>query len=73
MYQDLGRITLKSGEEVETGVVQGPDLRWAARVETLLAHKGPYWRWGNEQVLRTATGLDVFYYLLSRDGDPSPT
>ena len=70
MYQHLDRITLKSGEIVQVGVVQGPDLDWAERVETLLSHKGPSWRWGNEQVLRTQTGLDVFFYLLHRDGDP---
>ncbi|MCY3789352.1 MAG: GNAT family N-acetyltransferase, partial [Gemmatimonadetes bacterium] len=70
MYQHLDRITLKSGEAVQAGVVQGPDLDWAECVETLLSHKGPSWRWGNEQVLRTQTGLDVFFYLLHRDGDP---
>ena len=70
MYRQLDRITLKSGEVVQAGVVQGPDLDWAERVETLLGHKGPSWRWGNEQVLRTQTGLDVFFYLLHRDGDP---
>ena len=70
MYQQLDRITLKSGEAIQAGVVQGPDLDWAERVETLLGHKGPSWRWGNEQVLRTQTGLDVFFYLLHRDGDP---
>ena len=70
MYQHLDRIALKSGETVDAGVVQGPDLQWAPRVEGLLSHKGPHWRWGNEQVLRTGTGLGVFYYLLSRDGDP---
>ena len=70
MYHQLNLITLKSGEVVQAGVVQGPDLDWAERVETLLSHKGPSWRWGNEQVLRTQTGLDVFFYLLHRDGDP---
>ena len=70
MYQPLDRITLKSGEVVQAGVVQGRDLDWAERVETLLGHKGPSWRWGNEQVLRTETGLDVFFYLLHRDGAP---
>ena len=63
MYQQLDSITLKSGEVVQAGVVQGPDFDWAERVETLLSHKGPSWRWGNEQVLRTQTGLDVFFYL----------
>ena len=53
MYQQLNSISLKSGEVVQAGVVQGPDLDWAERVETLLRHKGPSWRWGNEQVLRT--------------------
>ena len=29
MYQHLDRITLKSGETVDAGVVRGPDLQWA--------------------------------------------
>ena len=28
MYQHLDQITLKSGEAVQAGVVQGPDLEW---------------------------------------------
>ena len=70
MYQHLDQITLKSGEAVQAGVVQGPDLEWAGRIEAFLSHKGPPWNWGNEQVLRTGTGLDALYYLLHRDGDP---
>ncbi len=70
MYQQLDQIILKSGEAVQAGVVQGPDLHWAGRIEAFLSHKGPPWHWGNEQVLRTGTGLDAFYYLLHRDGDP---
>ena len=70
MYQDLDPITLKSGEAVQAGVVHGPDLEWASRIETFLSHKGPPWHWGNGQVLRTGTGLDAFFYLLHRNGDP---
>ncbi|NKB65849.1 MAG: GNAT family N-acetyltransferase [Candidatus Latescibacteria bacterium] len=70
MYQSLDRVALKSGESVDVGVVQGPDADWSERVESLLGHKGPPWRWGNEQVLRTQTGLDAFFYLLHRDGEP---
>ena len=32
MYEDLGEITLKSGETVRTGVVIAPDLEWAERL-----------------------------------------
>ena len=40
MYRELERVRLKDGDEVEAGVVVGPDLEWAARVEDLLSHKG---------------------------------
>ena len=70
MFQDLDPITLKSAEAVQAGVVHGPDLEWASRIEAFLSHKGPPWQWGNEQVLRTGTDLGVFFYLLHRKGDP---
>ena len=70
MYEQLGRVTLKDGERVEAGVVIGPDEGWADRVETLLGHKGPTWRWGNEMVLRSQLPLEAYYYLLHRDGEP---
>lgn len=70
MYESLGTVRLSDGETVEGGVVIGPDLEWADRVEVLLGHKGEMWRWGNTVVLREELGLDVFYYILHRDGDP---
>ena len=70
MYEKLDEVHLKSGEAVEMGVVLGPDPDWADRVESLLAHKGDYWRWGNEMVLRTHTGIEGYYYILHRDGVP---
>ncbi len=70
MYESLGQVTLKNGEVVEAGVVIGPDLEWADRVEQLLGHKGPLWRWGNEVVLREAVPVESYFYLLHRDGEP---
>ncbi|MCX6045843.1 MAG: hypothetical protein NT075_12080 [Chloroflexi bacterium] len=70
MYQQLGSIKLKSGEEVEAGVVRGPDLDWAQRLVELLWHKGDPWNWQNAQLLERDSGLDAFFYVLHRDGKP---
>lgn len=70
VYEQLGTVTLKDGEHVEAGVVIGPDLDWADRVEELLGHKGPSWRWGNSMALREALPLEAYYYLVHRDGVP---
>ncbi len=70
MYQKLGSITLKSGEPVEAGVIQGPDMAWAERLEKLLCHKGDPWNWQNTQVLERDLGIDAFFYVLHRNGKP---
>lgn len=70
MYRTIETVTLNNGDRVEAGVVIGPDSEWADRVEDLLSHKGEIWRWGNEMALRHDLGLDVFYYVLHRDGEP---
>jgi Acetyltransferase (GNAT) domain len=70
MYQKLDTITLKNGEQVEAGVVRGPDQEWAQRLVTLLWHKGDPWNWQNAQVLERDLGLDAFFYVLHRDGQP---
>ncbi|MCZ6633582.1 MAG: hypothetical protein O7G87_09270 [bacterium] len=71
MYERLDVVKLKSGEEVELGVVMGPDLDWADRIdEDLLGHKGPAWRWGNRQVLTEELDLEAYFYILHRDGVP---
>ena len=70
MYRTIDTVRLKNGDRVEVGVVVGPDLDWADRVEDLLSHKGEVWRWGNEMALRHDLGIDVFYYILHRDGEP---
>lgn len=70
MYQKLDTITLKGGEQVEAGVVQGPDREWAERLVHLLWHKGDPWNWQNTQVLERDLGLDAFFYVLHRAGKP---
>ncbi|SVE13611.1 uncharacterized protein METZ01_LOCUS466465, partial [marine metagenome] len=71
MYEKLDNVTLKSGEQVELGLVKGPDLEWVDRIDgELLAHKGPTWRWGNRIMLEQDLGVDAFFYILHRDGVP---
>lgn len=70
MYEPIDTIRLKSGERVEAGVVKGPDLDWAERIEALLEHKGETWRWGNTMVLRERLDVDAYFYILHRGGIP---
>lgn len=70
MYQKLDTITLKSGEQVEAGVIKGPDPGWAERLVKLLWHKGDPWNWQNARLLEADQGLDVYFYVLHRDGKP---
>ena len=70
MYQELGNIRLKTGEEAVAGVIVGPDLDWAERLERLLAHKGGVWNWQNSQAVRSEVGIEARFYVLHRDGDP---
>ena len=70
MYTALGSVHLKSGEKVEIGVVSGPDLEWAERVEKLLGHKGPVWQWQNSATVRRELGIEPCFYLLHRQGEP---
>ncbi len=70
MYERFDEMRLKDGRAVECGVVAGPDEAWAGRVEPLLGHKGGLWNWQNAQALRTTTGLEARFYLLSLHGMP---
>lgn len=71
MYQTLDTVTLKSGEVVEAGVIHGPDAAWAERLVQLLWHKGDPWNWQNAQLLEQKhPGVDAFFYVLHRDGQP---
>ena len=70
MYTPLGEVILKSGEKVEAGVVCGPDLEWAERIEKLLGHKGPVWQWQNSATVRRQLGIEARFYLLHRGEEP---
>ena len=70
MVQQLETVTLKNGEQVEAGVIYGPDRDWAPRILQMLSHKGDPWQWQNAQVLERDLGIDVFFYILHRDGTP---
>lgn len=70
MYESLGSVRLKDGEQVQAGVVLGPDDLWADRVCELLKHKDEIWRWGNAECLRNDLGIDVRFYVLHRDNVP---
>ena len=70
MYEQLAAITLKDGEQVEAGCVEGPNLEWAERVEALLGHKGSLRLWQNAEVVRRELGIEGRFYLLHRRGEP---
>lgn len=70
MYRAMGPVTLKTGETVEMGVVEAPDADWAERIEKLLAHKGDPWNWQNASVLREDVGIETYFYVLHRGGQP---
>lgn len=70
MYKSLGSVTLRTGEVVEAGVIQGPDHEWATRLTALLWHKGDPWNWQNAQCLEHDLGVDVYFHILHRDGEP---
>jgi len=70
MFHELGSVTLKTGETVEIGCVQGPELAWAERVEKLLGHKNESWRAQNSHLLRNDAGVEAYFYILHRAGLP---
>jgi len=64
MYTPLGRETLKNGEELEIGVVAGPDAEWQPRIEPFLGHKGPGWNDHIQRALREPLdGLQTLFYV----------
>ncbi len=44
MYLHLDFRDLKSGERMETGVVQPPDNEWSEQLKSFLSHKGSEWK-----------------------------
>lgn len=70
MFQPLLQTRLRTGELVSAAVIHAPDLEWASRLESLLAHKGDPWNWQNSELLRESTGANAKFYVLHREGRP---
>ena len=70
MYEKIARVSLKTGEKVDLGLIEAPDPEWADRMEALLGHKGGVWNWQNSELLKSDTGVEAYYYVLHRDGTP---
>ncbi|OPZ23099.1 MAG: Acetyltransferase (GNAT) family protein [candidate division BRC1 bacterium ADurb.BinA364] len=70
MIREWGETALKSGERVRMSCVEGPDVRWAPRIERMLGHKGGKWNWQNAEVLRRETGLQARFAILRRGARP---
>src|SRR5688500_1900224 len=70
MYTPLGSETLKTGERMEIGVVQGPDPEWLPRVVPFLGHKGPDTRVHIRRSLEEPLdALQTRYYVGCVDGE----
>lgn len=64
MYTYLGTTTLKTGEQMDLGVVRCPDPSWAPQIQPLLGHKG---RETKDHIEAALSGpldeLDTRFYL----------
>ena len=69
MYTTLGKASLKTGEPIEVGLIQGPDAEHAEQIKPFLAHKGGDW---NRHVARSVAeeldGLETRFYVAKLDG-----
>jgi len=64
MYTKLKNVKLKSGENMEIGVVQAPDSEYADGIKSLLAHKSEKFRWHIERCLEgPLDGLETYFYI----------
>jgi GNAT superfamily N-acetyltransferase len=68
MYKSLGFIALKSGEQVEAGVIDAPDTSWSDRLEKLLGHKPSIWLWQIKELLSKDVGVEAYFHVLHRSG-----
>jgi hypothetical protein len=64
MYHFLANGKLTSGETVNFGYIEAPDLEWSDRLLSFLAHKAPDWRFHLERALAGALdGLRTRFYI----------
>src|SRR3954447_5955072 len=64
MYRHLGSAQLRTGEQMEIGVVECPDPSWGAQVKPLLGHKDrPTQEFFDAAFERRLDELDARFYL----------
>lgn len=64
MYTKLRTVKLKSGEKMEIGVVQAPDIEYAEVINSFLAHKGGLWVWHIKRCLEESLDeLETYFYI----------
>ena len=70
MYKKLGNTVLKTGENMEIGVITAPDEHHAEEVKQFLGHKGGNWEWHIERcVTESLDELETRFYVGKLDGD----
>ena len=70
MYRKLATERLKSGEEMEIGVVVSPDEEHVSQLTSFLGHKGKDWVWQVESTLKgKCPDLDAYFYVGKINGD----
>ena len=69
MYNKLGETTLKTGEQMEVGVITAPDTPHAEEVKQFLGHKPGNYKWHIERcVTEVLDALETRFYVGKLDG-----
>ena len=70
MYQRLSAAKLKTGEEIEVGVVTAPDEEYLPQLTSFLGHKGELWRWQAAKALKgEIKDLAMRFYISLLNGE----
>lgn len=71
MYTKLNDVKLKSGEDMEIGVVQAPDEEYVDKLNDLLKHKGDPWMIHVDEALKgEIKDLETRFYIGKLNGYP---
>ena len=69
MYNKLGEVGLKTGEQMEVGVITAPDESHAEEVKQFLGHKPGNYKWHIERcVTEVLDALETRFYVGKLDG-----
>jgi len=64
MYEKVKDVKLKTGEDLEVGILRAPDNEFAAHILKFIGHKPPYWLEHVDLALQGKTGdLENVFYL----------